>query len=116
MSRRLLNVADWEKLASDAAYEPETMAWHCSVSLPELKRFFQLQIGQSPAAWIRHVKCKKAATLISAGYSSKAAAEKLGFASAAHFCHEFKKVYGVSPQAFAPGADEQRQPRVPESL
>ncbi|MGO8926418.1 MAG: helix-turn-helix transcriptional regulator [Limisphaerales bacterium] len=108
MSRRLLDVADWEKLASDAAYEPETMAWHCSVSLRQLERFFRLQIRQSPGTWIRHLRCQKAATLISAGYSSEAAAEELGFASPAHFCHEFKKVYGVSPQAFAPGADEQR--------
>jgi AraC-like DNA-binding protein len=102
MSSRLLDVSDWEKVASDAAYEPKTMACHCSVSLLELERFFKLRIGQSPAAWIRHLRCQRAVKLILAGYSSKAAAEELGFASPADFCHEFKRVYGVLPLAFAP--------------
>src|ERR1035437_2814613 len=102
ISSRLLDVSDWEKLVSDAAYEPKTIACHCSVSLLELERFFKLRIGQSPAAWIRHLRCQRAAKLILAGYSSKAAAEELGFASPADFYHEFKRVYGVLPQAFAP--------------
>jgi AraC-like DNA-binding protein len=37
------------------------------------------------------------------GYSSKAAAAELYYASDAHFCRDFKKVFGVSPQSFAPG-------------
>jgi AraC-like DNA-binding protein len=40
--------------------------------------------------------------LISQGWSSKAVANELNFSSGSHFCHEFKKLYGVSPQSFAP--------------
>ncbi|HLH57002.1 MAG TPA: hypothetical protein VKY92_25705, partial [Verrucomicrobiae bacterium] len=40
--------------------------------------------------------------LIAQGYSSKAAAAELNFATDAHFCREFKKVFGTTPQTFAP--------------
>ena len=39
MSSRLSKVADWEKLADDARYKPETMASVCSVTLRQLERF-----------------------------------------------------------------------------
>ena len=57
MSHRLIEVADWQKLASDADYEPVRMACQCSVSLWELKRFFHKRIGESPAAWVRYLRC-----------------------------------------------------------
>ena len=37
------------------------------------------------------------------GYRTHAVATDLGYANSSHFCHEFKKVYGISPQSFAPG-------------
>jgi AraC-like DNA-binding protein len=40
--------------------------------------------------------------LIAQGYSNKAAAAELKFSSESHFCREFKKVFGTSPQTFAP--------------
>ena len=40
--------------------------------------------------------------LVEQGYSSKAAAAELKFATDAHFCREFKKVFGSPPQSFAP--------------
>ena len=43
-----------------------------------------------------------ALTLISQGFSNKAVAADLDFADESHFCHEFKRVYGVPPQAFGP--------------
>ena len=103
MSSRLQETTDWEKLAADADYKSERMAAACSVTLRQLERFFKRRFGQGPAAWMRDLKCRKAADLISSGYSTKAAAQEIGFASPSHLCHEFKKVYGVSPQSAAPG-------------
>jgi AraC-like DNA-binding protein len=40
--------------------------------------------------------------LISEGWSTKAVSLELGFADGPHFCREFKRIYGNSPQAFAP--------------
>jgi AraC-like DNA-binding protein len=51
---------------------------------------------------LRELQCRLAKQLISQGYSSKAAAAELNFATDAHFCREFKKIFGTSPQSFAP--------------
>ena len=110
MSSRLLKVADWEKVAAHASFKPETMASVCSVTLRQLERFFKLQFGQSPSAWSRELRCRLAVTLISTGYSTKATAKELGFASPSHFCHAFKTVYMISPQSFAPGAGDKMSP------
>jgi AraC-like DNA-binding protein len=111
MSSRLLRVTDWEELATNANYEPEQLAALCSISLRQLERFFKLKFEKNPAAWIRDLKCGRAATLISSGYSTKAAALEVGFASASHFCREFKKVYGSSPQTFSPDPATKPKPK-----
>jgi AraC-like DNA-binding protein len=36
------------------------------------------------------------------GLANKAVAAELGFANESHLCHEFKRAYGTSPQAFFP--------------
>ena len=104
MSSRLQEITDWEKLASDSTFKPETMAVRCSVTLRQLQRFFKQQFKQSPAAWMRELRCRRAADLIAQGSRTDAAATDVGYGNSSHFCHEFKKVYGVSPQSFAPGA------------
>lgn len=96
-----LKVADWEKLATDAGFKPATLAVLCSIQVRLLQRFFKLRFRQSPAAWMRELRCGRAAALISSGYFTKDAATELGYANSSHFCHEFKKVYGVSPQTYA---------------
>lgn len=102
MNNHLLKVADWERLAGDAGYKPKALASLCSVPLRRLERFFKRRFGRSPTRWMRDLRCRKAADLISRGCQTSAAARKLRFANASHFCHEFKKAHGVSPQSFAP--------------
>jgi AraC-like DNA-binding protein len=93
--------ADWEKLAVAAKFQPETLASLCGVTLRLLERFFKRQFGKTPVAWMREQRCRRAAVLIAEGCCLKVAGEGLGFASASHLCHEFRKVFGVSPVRFA---------------
>jgi len=102
MSSRLARIEDGEKLAAEAEFDPEVVASLCSVSLRQLGRSVELQYGGSPGTRTRELRRRRAATLIQKGYSTKAAAEELGFSNSSHFCHEFKKLYGVPPQFFAP--------------
>jgi len=51
---------------------------------------------------MRNLQCRIAKDLVAHGYSTKAAAAELNFATEAHFCREFKKVFGAPPQSFAP--------------
>jgi AraC-like DNA-binding protein len=102
MSARLSKIFDWERLAREARFEPAAMAALCPISLRQLERFFEKEFNQTPSTWVRELKCRNARRLIALGWSNKAVAAELHFADESHFCHEFKRVYGSSPQAFAP--------------
>ena len=95
-------VADWERMAREAEFKPARMASLCSISERHLQRIFKKYLQCTPSRWLRDLQCRLAKDLIAQGYSSKAAAAELKFATDAHFCREFKKVFGASPQSFAP--------------
>jgi AraC-like DNA-binding protein len=93
---------DWERVAKDADFRPAKMALLCSISERHLQRIFKKYLQCTPSRWLRDLQCRLAKDLISHGYSSKAAAAELKFATEAHFCREFKKIFGASPQCYAP--------------
>lgn len=113
MSKRLKRILDWEVLARAADYDPGTMAAMCPISLRQLERHFRLHFQKTPRQWARELRCRIARELVVRGYSNKAIVSELGFGSEPHFCHEFKKIYGVSPQTFAPLYGEQKRCVVP---
>jgi AraC-like DNA-binding protein len=96
-----LSATEWEKLADAAGYQPGMLALLCGVRMRWLQRFFQCRFGESPTNWMRKLRCRQAASLIAEGWGLKSAGPELGFASASHLCHEFKKAFGVSPRRFA---------------
>ena len=98
----LFRTQDWERVARDADFRPAKMALLCSVSERHLQRIFKKYLQCTPSYWLRELQCRIAKGLISQGYSSKAAAAELKFATEAHFCREFKKIFGASPQSYAP--------------
>jgi len=95
-------VQDWERLAREAEFKPSKMALLCAVSERHLQRIFKRSLSCTPRHFLRELQCGLALDLIQQGYSSKAAAAELKFATEAHFCREFKRVFGASPQTFAP--------------
>lgn len=98
----LLTIEQWEQVAREADFNPAKMASLCSISERQLQRLFQQHLRCTPSHWLRELQCRLAKDLITQGYSNKAAANELKFANESHFCREFKKVYGTSPQSFAP--------------
>jgi AraC-like DNA-binding protein len=103
---RLLTIKEWEEVAREARYNPAKMAALCSISERQLQRLFQQHLKCTPSRWLRQLQCRLAKQLISQGYSNKAVASELKFSSQSHFCREFKKVFGTSPQTFAPSPDK----------
>ena len=102
MSGTAVKAQDWEQVARQAEFRPAKMATLCSMSERHLQRIFKKHLQRTPSQWLRELQCRLAKQLISQGYSSKAAAAELNFATDAHFCREFKKIFGTPPQSFAP--------------
>lgn len=102
MSGNLLTIEEWEQVAKEADFSPAKMATLCSISERQLQRLFRKHLRCTPSRWLRDLQCRMAKQLIAQGYSNKAAAAELKFSSESHFCREFKKVFGTSPQTFAP--------------
>lgn len=92
----------WEQLARDGDFNSAKMASLCAISERQLQRIFRRDFDSTPSHWLRELQCRLAKDLIAQGYSNKAAATELKFASQSHFCREFKRVFGASPQTFAP--------------
>ncbi len=99
-----LTTKEWERIAELADFNQAKMAALCGLSQRHLQRIFKRDLLCTPTQWLRELRCRRAKELILRGYSSKAAAAELKYASGAHFCREFKKVFGVSPQCFAPNS------------
>lgn len=106
MNGHLSTITDWENLGRAAGFRPAVMAALCCVSLRQMERFFDRQYGLPPGRWLRQLRCYFAAQLISEGWANKAVALELGFGNAAHLCHEFKRIYGLAPQSFAPSPEK----------
>jgi AraC-like DNA-binding protein len=102
MSGRLDQIQGWELIAQKAEFRPLNMAGLCSISERQLERHFQSHFKMAPRQWLRVLRCGLAKQLIMRGYSTKAVAADLYFANSCHFCREFKRFFGVSPQRFSP--------------
>ena len=102
VSGSLLTIEQWERVAREADFSPAKMASLCSISERQLQRLFRRHLHCTPSHWLRELQCRLAKDLIAQGYSNKAAANALKFANESHFCREFKKVFGTSPQSLAP--------------
>src|SRR5690349_5263562 len=97
-----LTTEEWERIAQAAEFSQAKMASICGMSQRQLQRVFKSELRCTPTQWLRELRCRLAKRLILQGYSSKAAAAELKYATNSHFCREFKRVFGVSPQCLAP--------------
>ena len=102
MIESVLTLQQWEQVAREADFNPARMASIFSISQRQLQRLFRKNLQCTPSKWLRELQCRLARDLIAQGYSNKAAAAELKFASESHFCREFKKFFGHSPQSYAP--------------
>ncbi len=100
MSACQLRMEDWKKVAREADFQPARMAALCRISLRQLERDFEKEFHKTPTEWVRELRCRLALKLVYQNFMNKAIVVELKFSDAAHFCHEFKRVYKESPRRF----------------
>ena len=78
------------------------LAESLNLSTSHFYRKLKLLTGQIPNAYIRNFRLRAAADLLKAnpGISVKDVMYEVGFESASHFSHAFKKKYGLSPSEY----------------
>jgi AraC-like DNA-binding protein len=77
------------------------LAAAAKVSIPQLMKLFQNELGASPIQYLYKQRLWAAAEkLAHTGLAIKEIAQSCGFANEFHFSRKFKEAYGMSPRAW----------------
>lgn len=77
------------------------IAVRAAVSVHTLNRRFQTETGQTPMQWLTGVRVRHAQQLLETSrYGVEHIGTEVGFASAANFREQFRRLTGVSPQHY----------------
>jgi len=88
----------YEKISVDQ------LARYCCISSTFLSTLFQRHLGISPGAYILRARLEESRLLIKCGYGNMAEiASRLHFSSPPHFSSAFRRLYGMTPTAYAKG-------------
>ena len=100
MASKLERIDDWISLASQLRFNIHELATHCHVSVRQMERFFKRSFQESPETWLKHVRLQQAQSLLIGGRTVKEVAHSLCFRQVSHFCREFKRFTGSTPNEF----------------
>ena len=76
----------------------------CGMSPWHLIRCFRDSVGVPPHAYLTGVRASRARDLLRRGHTVSSAAYACGFSDQSHLTRTFKKVYGITPGAYAAAA------------
>jgi len=78
--------------------EVRQIAQAVGISARQMERLFREQIGHSPRSFYRKIRLEAARTLLRQSIQSILnVALQCGFSSTSHFCHAYKRAFGVAP-------------------
>jgi AraC-like DNA-binding protein len=81
-----------------ATWTLASMAEHAGMSRSAFAASFKDQVGEPPAEYLLRWRVSIAQTMLRSGWSIKAAADELGYASASSFSRAFTQTAGVPPR------------------
>jgi AraC family transcriptional regulator of arabinose operon len=77
---------------------PIRMATSVNLSYSRLSHLFRSEIGLTPAQYLKAMRMRKAAELLTTTFLSvKEVMNRVGLKNKSHFTHDFSKMYGMAP-------------------
>jgi len=89
-------------LAGQAGWDVPAAARLLGISLRQLERQCQRELGCTPTEWFHCERMAAAVRLLAGRKSVKEVALQLGYTLPANFSRDFKRHHGRPPRAFAP--------------
>lgn len=95
---KLIQVITLMEETLDEPLELREMARRAQISVRQVERLFHEHLGSSPKAFYLDLRLAKARTLLRGTVNSlRTIALECGFGSPSHFCHAYKRRYGIPP-------------------
>jgi len=95
---KLIQVISLMEGALDEPLELREMSRRAKISIRQVERLFREHLGSSPKAFYLDLRLAKARTLLRRTVGSlRTIALECGFGSPSHFCHAYKRRYGIPP-------------------
>jgi len=103
LDQALINkcLVEVEKSMENSDYSVDKLASALAMSRRQLSRKLQAVVGQSPSGFIRSIRLKRAAQLLSdSDYNISEIADISGFGTIRNFNQNFREKYGVTPTQY----------------
>ena len=101
MDRRIELVISKIKSEPATAWDSTTLAALVNLSPSRFRHLFKQETGTGPAQYLKELRLRKAEKMLRTTFLSvKQVLKQVGLGSNAHFVHDFRKKYGMTPTAY----------------
>jgi AraC family transcriptional regulator, arabinose operon regulatory protein len=101
MDRRIELVIARIKNDTSFAWDTPTLAALVNLSPSRFRHLFKQETGQGPAQYLKEFRLRKAEKMLRTTFLTvKQVLKQVGLGSNAHFVHDFRKMYGMTPTAY----------------
>ena len=101
MDRRIQIIVALMETGTSTSPDMGGIAREVNLSPSRLRHLFKKETGKTPAQFLKSLRLKQAALLLSTTFLSvKEISNQVGISNTSHFVREFKKVYGMAPTTY----------------
>ena len=101
MDRRIELVISKIKIEPAVAWDTPALAALVNLSPSRFRHLFKQETGTSPAQYLKDYRMRKAESMLRSTFLSiKQILKQVGIVSNAHFVHDFRSLYGMTPTAY----------------
>ena len=101
MDRRIDLVIARIEAEPASSWDTPSLAALVNLSPSRFRHLFKQETGTSPAQYLKDVRLRKAEIMLRTSFFSvKQILKQVGLGSNAHFVHDFRKMFGMTPTAY----------------